>query len=45
LELEFENASLFGLAFHLPPFRQHRRLDRHRLSRTDELAHDRRIDA
>jgi hypothetical protein len=45
LQIEFENAPLFGLAFHLLPFRQHRRLDRHRLNRTDELAHDRRVDA
>jgi hypothetical protein len=45
LELQLENAPLFGLAFHVPPFRRHRRLDRHRLNRSDELADDRRVDA
>jgi len=45
LELQFENVPLFGLAFHLPPFRQHRRLDCHRLNRTDQLADDRCVDA
>jgi hypothetical protein len=36
---------LFGLALHVPPFRQRRRLDRHRLNGADELANDRGIDA
>lgn len=45
MELQLENAPLFGLAFHVPPFRQHRRLDRHRLNSMDELADDRCVDA
>jgi hypothetical protein len=45
LKLQFKNASLFGLDFHVPPFRQQRRLDRHRLNGVDELADDRCVDA
>ena len=45
LELELDDALLFGLAFHVPPFRLLRRLDRHRLDGADQLAGDRRIDA
>ena len=36
---------MFGLALHLPPFRQLRRLDRHGLDGTNELAGRRCIDA
>ena len=45
LKLQLNDAALFGLAFHVPPFRQRRRLDRHRLDGMDELANDGRIDA
>jgi hypothetical protein len=45
LELEFKNAAMFGLALHLPPFRQLRCLDRHGLDGTNELPGKCRIDA
>jgi hypothetical protein len=44
LELQFKNALLFALAFHMPLFRRQCRLDRHRLDGADEFGNDRRID-
>jgi hypothetical protein len=45
LELEIENAAMFGLTLHLSLFRQPRRLDRHGLDGTNEFPGKRRIDA
>jgi hypothetical protein len=45
LELEIENAAMFGLTLHLPLFRQPCRLDRHGLDGTNEFPGERRIDA
>jgi hypothetical protein len=36
---------MFGLALHLPLFRQPRRLDRHGLDGADEFPGERRVDA
>ena len=44
LQLQFENALPFSLTFHVLPFSQKRRLDRHWLNGMDELAGDRRVD-
>ena len=41
LQLQFKNALLFALAFHMHSFRRKSRLDRHRLNGADELADDR----
>ena len=44
LELKLKKAAMFGLALHLPQFRQLRCLDRHGLDGANELASERRID-
>jgi hypothetical protein len=44
LQLQFENALLLALAFHVHPFRCQRRFDRNGLNGADDLAGDRRID-
>jgi hypothetical protein len=45
LQLQFKNALLFALGFHMHPFRRQCRLDRHGLNGMNELADDRCVDA
>ena len=45
LKLEFDDASLLGLAFHVRPFRFECRLNRHRFNSPEEFFADRRLDA
>ena len=45
LQLQFHDALLFALSFHVPPLGLHCRLDRHRLHGAEKLSSDRGVDA